>query len=189
MTSLPGNIDLQNPKVLQKIEARDLQIAAVHEVGHAMVSSLYGYTAKPYIYRNPYYYNSGGFENPDPAPIAVREFGLAEKLWCGACEAPWPSMPKNVLRLASLGGWVAEQIEIHGEEWATIWIDNPWPLATHLRAHIRDGVISVSDLSGIDRVTERDLVRVVRILLPVWDSVLSWADDVMEHPRRSRLCD
>lgn len=189
VTPMAGHIDLRSHEFIRKIEARDLQIAAIHEVGHAMVCLHFGYDATPYIYPNPYYYANGRFENPDLEPIPTREHGLAEKLWCGSCEALWLCMPKGVLRFASLGGWVAEQIEIHGVEWAQIWIENPWPLAVHLRAHIKDGVISPSDLSGIDRVTQRDLARVVRLLLDYWGFVLSWADEVMESPRRSRLCD
>lgn len=171
---------------LREIEAEDLRRAAIHEVGHAVVAEWAGYSAQPWVYKNPYYFHTGKFHNPDDSPISERQYGLAKMLWGGSCRALWISMPEDVGRWATLGGWLAEQIEIHGLDWVKCWIKNPFPLARHLHGHIADGHLSDSDLQLMGRWTQKDLVKVLRILRRNWPALLEWVAEVMADPRIDR---
>ncbi len=170
---------------LNKIEVEDLRLAAIHEVGHAALCDWADFGAWPHVYPNPYYYGSGEFVNPDEH-LPERRYGLAQKLWLGACRANWHRMPPDVCRWATLAGWIAEQIEIHGIDWIADWISNPFPLALHLRGHIDSGSISASDLEMMGRWTQKDLVKVLRILRRNWPVILEWAKQVMDDPRIDR---
>jgi hypothetical protein len=170
---------------LKRIEAHDLRLMATHEAGHAVLCKWADFGAEPYVYPNPYYFGSGEFVNPDEH-LPERQDGMAQWLWLGACRAAWFRMPPEVCRWATLAGWVAEQIEIHGIDRVKGWISNPYPLAMHLRGHIEAGLVSETDLDFIDRWTQKDLVKVLRVLRRNWPALLEWADEVMANPRKNR---
>lgn len=172
--------------MLRKIEAEDLRRAAIHEVGHALLWEWAGFPAIPFVYKNPYYYRAGPFQNPDEWPIPGLQHGLAQQLWAGYCSAPWNSAYGDDCKWATLGGWLAEQIEIHGIDWVKGWIENPFPLACHLRGHIESGTISATDLYSMGKWTQKDLVKVLRILRRNWPVILEWAKQVMDDPRIDR---
>ncbi len=99
---------------LKQIETEDLRLAAIHEVGHAVLFREHGHGAIPFVFRNPHYYHTGRFKNPDPFPLPEYQDGLAEKLWLGTCRPMGGLLPRNIDRLISLAGWLSEQIDLHG---------------------------------------------------------------------------